>query len=375
MVNKSYDFLIVGAGLYGSVFARSAAERGLRSLIIDQRDHIAGNCYTRPMEGINVHFYGPHTFHTNDVNIWNWINRFANFNHFRLHPKVSYKGRIYSFPINLLTLQQLYGVTTPAEAQKKLESVRVPCAEPRNLEEWALSQVGPELYETFIKGYTTKQWGRDPKELPAAIIRRLPIRLTYNDRHHDDRFEGVPVGGYTALFEKMLDHDLITVQLGVDYFKNRKELDAGAVRVVFTGKIDEYFGYKYGELEYRSLRFEHDIRSGDFQGCAQVNYADAAVPWTRIVEHKHFEFLTTPKTVITREYPLTHAHGNLPFYPIRDDKNSQVFARYWQDAAALNNVIFGGRLARYLYLDMHMVVAQALNDFEEFSRGSQNRGG
>ncbi len=216
-----FDFLIVGAGLYGSVFARSAAERGLTCLVIDQRDHIAGNCYTKQREGIHVHEYGPHTFHTNDAQIWQWVNRFATFNHFRLHPKVKYRGRLYSFPINLLTLQQLYGVSSPEEAQRKLESVRVPCKDPRNLEEWALAEIGPDLYEIFIKGYTTKQWGRDPASLPAAIIRRLPIRLTYNDRHHDDRFEGVPIGGYTRLFENMLDHKGIEVRLGIDYFRDR----------------------------------------------------------------------------------------------------------------------------------------------------------
>ncbi len=371
---KPFDFLVVGAGLYGSVFARSAAERGRRCLVIDQRPHIGGNCYSERIAGIHVHQYGPHTFHTNDAAVWRWVNRFARFNHFRLHPKVSYRGRIFSFPINLLTMQQVFGIASPEEARQKLDAVRIACANPRNLEDWALAQLGPELYEIFIHGYTTKQWGRDPRDLPPSILRRIPIRLTYNDRHHDDRFEGVPIGGYTRMFENMLDHDNIEVELGVNYFGNRRALEGIAGRVVYTGKIDEYFDYRFGELEYRSLRFEHEIRAGDFQGCVQVNYTEREVPWTRIVEHKHFEFLTTPNTVITREYPLAHAEGNLPFYPIRDEPNTDHFARYWQEATAVPNVLFGGRLARYQYLDMHMVVAQALADYKRWDKMPGKRG-
>ena len=355
-----WDFLIVGAGLFGSIFARRAAAIGKRCLIIDRRPHIAGNCYTEDVGGIKVHRYGPHIFHTANERVWNFVRRFVPFNNFQLHTKVSYRERLFSFPINLMTLHQLWGVRTPEEALRKLEQVRVPSPDPgENLETWILSQVGHELYETFIKGYTTKQWGREPRELPSFIIRRLPIRLTYDDRYFDDPYEGIPIGGYTRMFENLLDDPNIRVELNTDFFANRAELERGARRVVYTGMIDEYFDYCFGELEYRSLRFEMRELSGDLQGTPIVNYTEREIPHTRIVEHKHFEFQRSDRTVVTWEYPDAYARGKVPYYPIQDRRNKELYERY-KELAAAGNVIFGGRLGTYQYYDMHQVVAQAL---------------
>jgi UDP-galactopyranose mutase len=354
-----FDYVIVGCGMFGAVFARVVAEQGRRVMLIDKRTHIGGNCYSESIEGINVHRYGPHIFHTNNERVWQFVNRFAKFNHFRLRTPVNFHGRLYSFPINLMTLHQLWGVTSPEEAERKLADVRVPCENPRNLEEWILSQVGLEIYETFIRGYTTKQWGRDPKELPAAIIRRLPIRRTYNDRYFDDPFEGIPIGGYTRLFECMLDHENIRFETGVDFFENRAWVGGQAPAVVYTGKIDEFFDYRYGRLEYRSLRFENHVRDGDFQGSAIVNYTAAEVSHTRITEHKHFELLDSPRTVITYEYPDKYDETKIPYYPVRDQQNTARYEQY-RELAQGTNIIFGGRLGTYLYYDMHQVVAQAL---------------
>jgi UDP-galactopyranose mutase len=356
----AFDYVIVGCGLFGAVFGRLVAEAGRRVLIVDRRDHIGGNCYTREVEGIHVHEYGPHIFHTSNARVWNFVNRFTTFHRYTHRTVVNYRGKLFSFPINLMTCHQLWGVTTPAEAAARIERERIPCESPRNCEEWMLSQVGRELYETFIQGYTAKQWNRDPKELPASIVRRIPIRLTYNDRYFDDLYEGIPVGGYTRMFENLLDHRLISIETGVDYFAHAQELRSSCETLVFTGKIDEFFDYRYGRLEYRSLRFEHEIVDGDFQGNAIVNYTDRAVPYTRITEHKHFEGKAgTPRSVITREYPQDDGESRTPFYPIRDEANSALYERY-RELGEQERVIFGGRLATYQYYDMHQVIAQAM---------------
>jgi UDP-galactopyranose mutase len=354
-----HDYLVVGCGMFGAVFARVVAENGCRVMLIDKREHIGGNCYSERIEGINVHRYGPHIFHTNNEDVWRFVNRFVEFNHFRLRTPVNFRGRLFSFPINLMTLHQMWGVTSPEDAERKLAEVRIPCGNPGNLEDWILSQVGREIYETFIRGYTTKQWGRDPRELPASIIRRLPIRGTYNDRYFDDRFEGIPIGGYTRLFENLLDHENIRFETGVDFFRERDWANRQAETLVYTGKIDEFFDYRFGQLEYRSLRFEHQVRDGDFQGSSIVNYTAAEVPYTRITEHKHFEMLESPRTVITYEFPDRYDETKVPYYPIRDERNESVYERY-RKLAQETGVIFGGRLGTYMYYDMHQVVAQAI---------------
>jgi UDP-galactopyranose mutase len=355
----NFDYLVVGCGMYGAVFARLVAEQGRRVLLVDKRDHIGGNCYTERVAGIDVHKYGAHIFHTSDKRVWRFVNRFAEFNSYRHHLKVHFRGRLFSFPINLMTLHQLWGVTTPAEAEERLAAVRQPCEKPRNLEEWILAEVGQEIYDTFIRGYTTKQWGRDPKDLPASIIRRLPIRHTYNDRYFDDSYEGIPIGGYTRLFENLIDHPSIHCVLGVDYFEHREQLEKETTKTVYSGKIDEFFGYCFGPLAYRSLRFEQQVREGDFQGCSVVNYTAADVPYTRILEHKHFALQTARQTVITYEYPDQYELHKTPYYPIRDEQNSRVYDQY-RELAAASGVIFGGRLGTYTYFDMHQVVAQAM---------------
>lgn len=353
------DFVIVGCGLYGATFARRMADRGHSAVLVDKRNHIGGNCFTEDRGGIQVHVYGPHIFHTDDARIWKFVQRFATFNHYRHRGCVHYKGKILSFPINLHTLHQLWGVTTPAEAERKLAEVRIPCQNPRNLEEWILSQVGSELYETFIHGYTSKQWNCDPRNLPSSIIRRIPIRLTYDDRYFNDRFQGIPIGGYTALIENMLDHPLIRFERNIDYFENQAAVRALGHTLVYTGKIDEFFDYRFGRLDYRSLRFEHEEHQGDYQGVAIANYTDPAIPYTRITEHKHFDFGTQSHTVITREYPQQYGENQTPYYPIRDEANTKIYERY-RHLAQHSGTIFGGRLGTYQYLDMHQVIAQAL---------------
>jgi UDP-galactopyranose mutase len=345
--------------MFGSVFARLMAERGKHVLLVDKRWHIGGNCFSQEVEGIHVHRYGPHIFHTSNARVWEFMNRFARFNHFRLRTPVNFGGRLFSFPINLMTLHQLWGVTTPEEARRKLAEVREECDHPENLEEWILSQVGREIYETFIRGYTTKQWGREPHELPAAIIRRIPIRLTYNDRYFDDVYEGIPIGGYTKLFENMLDHENIRVETDVDFFQQRQWLQQQTGKLVYTGKIDEYFDYRFGQLEYRSLRFEERTLEGDFQGSAIVNYSDIKVPHTRITEYKHFDMVDSKRTVITYEYPQAYDETKIPYYPIRDERNCRLYDCY-RKLTADGSTIFGGRLGTYQYYDMHQVVAQAM---------------
>lgn len=358
--NFEYDFLIVGAGLFGSTFAQQAKEKGKTCLIIDKRNHTAGNAYTEKIEGINVHKYGPHIFHTSDEDIWNYVNKFAEFNSYVNRPKVNYKGKIYSFPINLFTLYQIFGVGTPEEAKQLLADLKTNNKFPKNLEEWILSEVGEEIYRTFIYGYTKKQWGREPRELPASIIRRLPIRLTFDDNYYTDKYQGIPIGGYTQMIEKMQEG--IEVRPGVDFFEGRVKFEDMAETIVFTGPIDEFFGHQHGQLEYRSLRFETQILPiEDFQGNAIVNYTEEEIPFTRICEHKHFESTKSGSTVITKEYPQAWSSGEEKFYPVNDEENNTRYLLYRKMAENLSpKYIFGGRLAEYKYYDMHQVIGSAL---------------
>jgi UDP-galactopyranose mutase len=354
-----YDYLVVGAGLFGAVFTEQATSRGKKVLVIDRREHIAGNCYTEQRYGVEAHVYGPHIFHTNSEKIWNYVRQFGEFNNFVNRPKVKYGDKLYSFPINLFTLYQIWGVQTPEEARRKLEEARVKIENPANLEEWALSQIGPELYYTFIHGYTTKQWGRDPKELPHGIIKRLPIRLTFDDNYFYDKYQGIPVNGYTALISNMLAG--ADVMLNHDYLAKRDSFDAMATQVVFTGCLDEFYEYKFGRLDYRTLRFESaQILTPDFQGNAIVNYTEAGVPYTRIVEHKHFTGAQLDHTYITREYPTAWHENATPYYPIADALNTARYSQYAELAKADKKYLFGGRLAEYKYYDMHQVIGSAL---------------
>ena len=358
---KKYDYLIVGAGLFGSVFAHEAMRKGKKVLVVDKRDHIAGNIYTRETEGINVHIYGAHIFHTSDEKVWNYVNRFARFNNYINCPVARYKNEIYNMPFNMNTFSKMWGVITPAEAKARIEEQKKAAGitEPANLEEQALSLVGKDIYEKLVKGYTEKQWGRRATELPAFIIRRLPVRFIYDNNYFNDRYQGIPEGGYTQICEKMLDG--AEVRLNVDYFANRSELDALADKVLFTGMIDEYYGYRYGELEYRSLRFETEtLDCENYQGNAVVNYTEYEVPYTRVIEHKHFEFGTQPKTVVTREYPATWKKGDEPYYPVNNERNDALYAKYKALAEAEGNVIFGGRLGMYKYYDMDDTIVAAL---------------
>ena len=360
---SKYDFLIVGAGLTGSTFAQRAKEAGKRCLVIDKQPHVGGNCYTKEIEGTHVHMHGPHVFHCNDDETWGYVNRFTKFNHFVCRPKVNYQGKMFSFPINMMTLYQLWGVQTPAEAKILLAEVtrsyRERYPQPRNMEEWALTQVGRDIYERFVYGYTTKQWMRTPDKLPASILRRLPIRLTWDDNYFNDKYQGIPIGGYTQIFENMLQG--IEVQLGVDFFKEQHTLEAMCDKILYTGPIDKLYGYVHGELEYRTLRFEHTVNLGDVQGTATVNYTERDVPWTRQVEHKHFEFKDSlPTSVVTREFPEVWTKDAIPYYPINDDKNGEVYQKYKKLADSDPKYVVGGRLGRYTYTDMGPCVSSAL---------------
>lgn len=361
-----YDYLIVGAGLYGAVFARQAADAGKKVLVIDKRDHIAGNVYTKVVEGIHVHQYGAHIFHTNDKVVWDYVNRFAEFNRFTNAPVANYKGELYSLPFNMYTFNKMWGVITPEEAAAKIEEQKQAAGitEPKNLEEQAISLVGTDIYEKLVKGYTEKQWGRPCKELPAFIIKRLPVRFTFDNNYFNALYQGIPMGGYTKMVENMLSG--IEVRLGVDYLQNKQELDALAEKVVYTGAIDAYFDFKLGYLQYRSVRFENEILDKpNFQGNAAVNYTDSETPWTRIIEHKWFEFGTQPKTVISREYSSEWKPGDEPYYPVNDDKNSVLYGKYKALAEDEPKVIFGGRLGEYKYYDMDTVIAAALTKAAE----------
>lgn len=356
-----YDYLIIGSGIYGSIFANELNKIGKKVLVIDKRNHIGGNCYTENIDDINVHKYGPHIFHTSDKRIWDYVNNIVPFNHFSYRPKIKYKDKIYSLPINMMSLYQVYGVKTPKEANKKLNEVRIKNDNPRNLEEWVLSQVGPELYEIFVKGYTTKQWGREPKELPSSIIKRLPIRLTYDDNYYFDTHQGIPIGGYTKIFENLLKG--IEVKLGVNYFENKEYFDTISHKVLYTGPIDQFYNYTFGKLEYRSLHFETErLNMPDYQGIAGMNYGDVDIEYTRIIEHKHFEFGNQPTTIITKEYPKNSGEQ---YYPVNDTINNNRYNDYKKLMSNETKYIFGGRLADYKYYDMHQVIGSALKRVKE----------
>lgn len=361
-----YDYLIVGSGLFGSIFAYEANKKGKKVLVIDKRPHIAGNIYTENKDGINVHKYGAHIFHTSNKEVWDYINQFAEFNRYTNSPVARYKNELYNMPFNMNTFNKLWGVVTPEEAQAKIEQEKKEAGitEPKNLEEQAISLVGKTIYEKLVKGYTEKQWGRKCTELPAFIIRRLPFRFIYDNNYFNDRYQGIPIGGYTAIVEKMLEG--AEVRTGVDFFEFRKENPDIAEKIIFTGMIDEYFGYRLGALEYRSVRFETEVLDCEnYQGNAVVNYTEREVPYTRIIEHKHFEFGRQEKTVISREYSSEWSVGMEPYYPVNDEKNTALYQAYRELAEKEENVIFGGRLGDYKYYDMDKVVAAALERLEE----------
>ena len=360
-MSKQYDYLIVGAGLYGAVFAQKAMEAGKRCLVIEKRDHIAGNIYTEAVEGIQVHRYGAHIFHTSNDEVWNYVNRFATFNRYTNSPVANYKGEIYNLPFNMNTFNKMWGVITPAQAQAEIQRQRAAhfVAEPKNLEEQAINLVGTDIYEKLVKHYTEKQWGRPCTELPAFIIKRLPVRFIYDNNYFNALYQGIPVGGYTALVEKMLAG--AEVRLGVDYLADKAAWDAVADKVVYTGPIDAYFGYRLGALAYRSVRFETEtLDLENYQGNAVVNYTDADTPYTRIIEHKHFEFGNQPKTVISREYSAEWKVGDEPYYPVNDAANGELYQKYKALAEGEANVLFGGRLGEYKYYDMDKVIEAAL---------------
>ncbi len=366
-----YDYIVVGSGLYGSIFAHEAKAKGKSVLVVDKRPNIAGNVYTEKQEGINVHMYGAHIFHTNDKRVWNYITQFAEFNRFTNSPVANYKGELYSMPFNMYTFNKMWGVVTPEEAAAKIdEQKKEITGEPKNLEEQAISLVGRDIYEKLVKGYTEKQWGRDCKELPAFIIKRLPVRLTFDNNYFNALYQGIPIGGYTKMVENLLDG--IEVRLNTDYLEHKAELDALADKVVYTGPIDAYFGFKLGTLEYRSVRFENEtLDIPNFQGNAAVNYTDRETPWTRIIEHKWFEFgkdedgNDLPKTIISREYSSEWKAGDEPYYPVNDEKNGKLYAKYKELADKENGVIFGGRLGEYKYYDMDTTIASVLDMCEK----------
>ena len=370
-----YDYLIVGSGLYGSIFAREATNKGYKCLVIDKRDNVGGNIYTEKVEGTNVHKYGAHIFHTNNQKVWDYITQFATFNRFTNSPVANYKGELYSLPFNMYTFNKMWGVVTPKEATAKIEEQRKEIkGDPKNLEEQAISLVGRDIYEKLIKGYTEKQWGRDCRDLPSFIIKRLPVRLTFDNNYFNALYQGIPVGGYTKMIENILDG--IEVRLGEDYLKDKAKWDGMAEKVVYTGPIDAYFNYCLGTLEYRSVRFENEILDiPNFQGNAAVNYTDRETPWTRIIEHKWFEFgkdengKELEKTVISREYSSEWKPGDEPYYPVNDEKNGALYKKYKELADKEENVIFGGRLGEYKYYDMDAVIASVLEKCEdEFSK-------
>ena len=358
----NYDYLIVGSGLFGSIFAYEANKRGKKCLVIEKRKHIGGNIYTENIEGINVHKYGAHIFHTSNKEVWNYINQFAEFNRYTNSPIARYKDEVYNLPFNMNTFNKLWGVFTPEEAKKKIEEElkEVKIDKPKNLEEQAIKLVGKTIYEKLVKGYTEKQWGMSATELPSFIIKRLPVRFIYDNNYFNDKYQGIPIGGYTQIIEKMLDG--IEVRKNYDFFIHKEDLKDIAEKIVFTGPIDQYYDYKFGELEYRSVRFENEILDCEnYQGNAVVNYTEYEVPYTRVIEHKHFEFGTQPKTVISREYSDKWTRDKEPYYPINNEKNNELYMKYKELADREVNVIFGGRLGQYKYYDMHKVIEEALN--------------
>ena len=357
-----YDYLIVGAGLYGAVCAEQLTKKGYKVLVIDKRNNVGGNIYTENVEGIDVHVYGAHIFHTSMKHVWDYINQFCEFNNYVNSPVANYHGKLYNLPFNMNTFYELFGTKTPEEAKAKIEEEKSKyhIDEPKNLEEQAINLVGTTIYETLIKGYTEKQWGKPCTELPAFIIKRVPLRFIYDNNYFNDRYQGIPIGGYTPMINNMLKG--IEVRLGVDYFENRKEMDSIAKNIIFTGPIDQFFDYKFGPLEYRSLRFETEVLDcQNYQGNAVINYTDRETPFTRLIEHKHFQFdSTSPKTVITREYSKTWKLGEEAYYPVNDAKNSELYVKYLDLSKDAKNVIFGGRLGMYKYLNMDQIIAEAL---------------
>lgn len=370
---KKYNYLIVGAGLFGATFAYEMSKQGKKCLVIDRRNHIGGNIYCEKINDINVHKYGAHIFHTSDKEIWDYVNQFVEFNNYINSPIANYKGEIYNLPFNMNTFSKLWGVVTPKEAANKIEEQKAEynITEPKNLEEQAISLVGKDIYLKLVKEYTEKQWGRDCKALPSFIIKRLPVRFTYDNNYFNDRYQGIPIGGYNVIIEKMLAN--VDVELGVDYLQNKEKYNELAEKVLYTGMIDEYFGYKYGNLEWRSLKFENEILENEdnYQGNAVVNYTSHDQAYTRIIEHKHFEFNKCKGTIITKEYPQDWKLGEEAYYPVNDDKNNNLFAKYQELADKEENVIFGGRLGNYKYYDMDKVIRAALeavsNQREEFT--------
>lgn len=363
-----YDYLIVGSGLYGATCAHELKKRGKKILVLEKREHVGGNIYTEDVDGIQVHRYGAHIFHTNNKTIWDYVNQFAEFNRYTNSPVAHYQGKIYNLPFNMNTFYQLWGVTTPEQAKLKIEEQRQEFAdvEPRNLEEQAISLVGRDIYEKLIKGYTEKQWGRSAVDLPAFIIKRLPVRFTYDNNYFNDRYQGVPIGGYTQIVEKMLAG--IEVRCNCDFFDIAAEYRAKAKKIIYSGPIDRYFDFRYGKLEYRSLRFETEVRDqANIQGNAVVNYTEKKVPFTRMIEHKHFDPVETIHSVITREYPAEWEEGMEPYYPINNDRNDTLYRQYRDLAKLESDVFFGGRLAEYRYYDMHQIIGSALKDVKSMS--------
>ena len=353
-----YDYLIVGAGFFGSICAYELNKKGYKVLLIESRDHIGGNCYTENKDDINIHVYGPHIFHTSNEEVWDWINQFTKFNNFTLRPVANYKGQIYSLPFNMWTFSQLWNITHPDQAQRIIKEQSSHITEPSNLEEQAIKLVGIDVYEKLIKGYTTKQWRKDPKDLPKEIIKRLPVRFTYDNNYFNDKYQGIPIGGYTQIFEKLLEG--IEVRLGVDYFKDELPKHNKAI---YTGPIDRFFNYKFGELEYKTTKFEHKkINNDNYQGIAMMNYTDVDVKFTRVIEHKHFENSNSPSTWVTWEYPTEYKVSETePYYPVNDNENNIKYQKYKELINQEKNIIFGGRLAEYKYYDMHQVIESALN--------------
>lgn len=362
-MSNMYDYLVVGAGLFGSIFAYEATKKGKRCLVIDKRGHIAGNIYTEKLEGINVHKYGAHIFHTNDKEIWDYINNFTEFNRFTNSPVANYKGEIYNLPFNMNTFNKLWGVITPEQAKEKIEEQRLESGitEPKNLEEQAISLVGTDIYHKLIKGYTEKQWGRAAVDLPSFIIKRIPVRFTYDNNYFNDKYQGIPVDGYTGIIEKMLEG--IEVRLETDFFLEREKFEGLAEKIVFTGMIDQYYDYMFGILEYRSLKFQTETYKDiqNHQGNAVVNYTDNETPYTRVIEHKHFEFGDQESTVVTKEFPADWELGKEPYYPVNDQKNNEIYSKYKLHSSQDDKVIFGGRLGTYKYYDMHQIIASALH--------------
>ncbi|HBE86302.1 MAG TPA: UDP-galactopyranose mutase [Lachnoclostridium sp.] len=362
---KKYDYVLVGGGLYSGVFAYLAKQKGKKCLVVEKRDHMGGNIYCEETEGIHVHRYGAHIFHTSNKKIWQFVNDLAEFNRYTNSPVANFKGEMYNMPFNMNTFSKMWGISTPAEAKAKIEEQKASITgEPRNLEEQAISLVGRDIYEKLVKGYTEKQWGRDCKDLPSFIIKRLPVRFTYDNNYFNDLYQGIPIGGYNVMIEKLFEG--CDVEMNVDYLENKEYYDGLGERVIYTGTIDAYYGYQFGKLEYRSLRFETQVVDTDnYQGVAVVNYTDRETPYTRIIEHKHFEFGTQPKSVITREYSVDWTEGMEPYYPVNDEKNQGLFLKYAALAETEDHVIFGGRLGEYKYYDMDKVIESAMNRAEE----------